>query len=392
MDASFIQKLNSTAKSLGIAEKILFHAEDPVDVVVKIAPYGKAAVIYSKTAFIKHGKTFTEKLKKSGVKPLNFIMPNDDAKSFENVFDVIGIPEDVRAIVCADFSVKDVCAYIASLFDIPVVYVINSVRTYGLFAARARFRFNNRYDLPLIRCVRHIAFIKTALPESDTAEQYADLMSEIPALTDYRVYSALSGKKASKAAYDLMKSAVKDAFGESGATPVNLLYQGLNAELADFASSGVIHGNSAAYCFLRLNGFAEEKGLKFTLLSKILLFYALCAEQIEDAFNLPDYNARAAELAALTHFDDGEFLKGFLEQLKHLKGKEKLKQLKVALKAELSAQSAAVPYMRSVYEKLGGESLSDFTPHAKAFKHCGDVPETLNFMTVVRESGLCEYI
>lgn len=392
MNENFIEKLTETANSLGVGDRVFFHSGTAAAAVAALAPFGKAAVVYSKPSFLRSGKSLTASLKKAGVKPLNFIIPEDAPLNFNNVFDVIGIPEDMRAIVCADYEVKDVCFYVATLFSIPVLFILNSVITRGVLASETVFRNFGVSDFPPVNCVRHFVFDDNAVSADGLSEQYAFIMSQITALTDYRVRITLSGEKANKAAYDAMKNAVINSFRASDITTENLLLNGFIVEIADFAAGGKIIGNSAAGGFLKLTGFARESGLTFSVLNKLLLFYALCAEQKEDAFNLPDYNARAAEMAELTGSDCGVFVRGFLKQLKYLKDGEKIKKLKSGLKEELKSQSEALRTIKENYIKAGGALLSDFSPYVKAFKHCGDMPETLNFMSLIRESGLAEYI
>ena len=106
-------------------------------------------------------------------------------------------------------------------------------------------------------------------------------------------------------------------------------------------------------------------------------------------FTVPDYNKRVKELADITKSDDGAFLKGFAAQIKALKGKDLL-SVKADLKDDINLISEEFKVVEENYSKLGGNPDADFAPYVKALKLCGDLPDTVNFMTVIRESGFLE--
>ena len=119
--------------------------------------------------------------------------------------------------------------------------------------------------------------------------------------------------------------------------------------------------------------------------------YALCAENSEMPFITPDYNTRATELAAITGSDDGAFLKGLTEQVAYLK-KADIVRIKSAFNAELKSQESALGMIERQFAAFGGKKFEDFSPYIAAFKLCGDLPDTFNFMTLIRESGFTEFI
>ena len=399
MNSAVIEQLNNAAKNLGVEQEAIFSDGDAVSVARKIAPFGKVAAIYTKDSFLSFGKSFTETLKKAGINPLNFIMPDGFSLNFENVFDIIGVPEDVRAIICFDDGIKGLAAYIATLFKIPVIYVLRSAKTEGILASRIPFRRGNSFDNFNVKCERRVVidFNNIEKTSESLSEQYVSVAAKVLALADFRVYLQLHGGRSEKTAYDAIKGAVINRFkplsNDENTVATELLSDGLVAELADLSSRGAITENSAVKSFARLNSFAYERGLAFTLFKKLINLYAFCAKEQDEPFAVPDYNARVAELAEITRSDDGVFLKGLTRQLNYLRlAGDGVQMCRKSFSAEFSAQLKAFSTIEKNYTALGGKTDFDFSPYVGALKLSGDLPSTLNFMTLIRESGLIEFI
>ena len=387
-----IAELNKTAENLGLISRVRFYNADIIKVVCDIAPFGKIAAIYSKTTFTDIGKDISERLKKAGIKPINFIMPENTVLNLSSVFDIICVPDDVRAILVLDRELMDIAAYIATLFKIPVIFTLNSINTDGVLCAKVPFFWggnNSETDFFPVDCAYHVIIEGGALTRGDKAEQYMGVFSKLAALVDYRVKLLISGGNSYEIARDIILNAVKIAnFSFDACT---LIVSGLKIELAGFAAGGDIEFNSAEYAFKRLIGFKEEKGLRYLLIKKLTALYLLCATEKDMPFEVPDYNKRVKELAEITKSDDGVFLRGLSEQLKTIKGKD-FAAVKAEIKDEIISLSDAFNSAEQNYIKLGGNPDADFSPYVKALKLCGDLPNTVNFMTVLRESGFLEFI
>lgn len=391
MNGVLADKLNNIAEMLNAGARVKFYDGDAVSVVRSVAPFSKVAVLYKKDTFYAYGKAFTERLKTAGVKPLNFIMPENVSLSFESVFDVIGVPDGVRAIVCFDRELTDIAAYLATVFKISVVSVLNTVETEGVLPAKVPFYLGGFADFFPVNCAYHVVLSDTAYSDvSGIAEQYISVMSRITALSDYRARLAVYGGKPEKAAYEAIKNAIISAFSNSDA--YTLLTSGLIIETANLVSDGAIIYNSADYCFRRIAGKKLSGGERLALLDKLLRFYLLCAEELNDPFETPDYNKRAQELSALVKSDHGAFLKGFIKQIEKIKRCKNTDSVKTMFKKEFTAQTAAIKKIEETFVSLGGELCNNFAPLIKALKCCGDLPNTFNFMTLVRESGFTEYL
>ena len=393
MNDSIVSKLNGIAERLGVGTKAVFHDGDTVGVISSVAPYGKTAVVYGKSAFTERGKIFTEQLKNAGLKPLNFIMPENASLNFKRVFDFIGVPEDVRAIVYFDRELKDIIAYIATIFNIPAVYVLTSINTEGVLPAKVPFFWDNSADFFPVNCVYHVILPKPVdyVDSEDIAEQFVNVTGKLVALSDYQVRLKFYGGKKNTAAYDVIKEATGEVAASSWLDAESALFAGLKIEIADLSANGVITYNSAAYCFKRITGFKTEKGTEIVLLKKLAELYSLCVTG-EYPFSVPDYNKRVRELSAVTGSDDGAFLNGFLKQLNCLKKHPDIKKVKAAMKKELTELLSVVKSAEKTYTVLNGKACEDFSPYLKALKLCGDLPDTFNFMTLVRESGFTEFI
>lgn len=390
MNANIVSELNSVAESVGVKDRVFFHGGDTVRVINSVAPYGKVAVLYAKNTFLASGKEFTAQLKKSGIMPLNFILPEGVALTPKNVFDVIGVPEDVRAIVYSDLILTDIAAYLATIFNIPVICTLKTVETENLIGVRLPFFWGDKTDFFDAHCTYHIV-LDVDFKSGDIAKQYISVLGKLTALTDYRVKLKIRGGTAKKTAYGLIKSAVETVLTLNESPETALVVAGLKIELANLLSGGEIICNSAEYAFKRLLRFNLNSGAAFSFFDREMRLYALCAENSEMPFITPDYNTRATELAAITGSDDGAFLKGLTEQVAYLK-KADIVRIKSAFNAELKSQESALGMIERQFAAFGGKKCEDFSPYIAAFKLCGDLPDTFNFMTLIRESGFTEFI
>lgn len=392
MKDSVIAELNKTASNLGLENRVRFYNTDIVKVACNIAPFGRVAAVYSKITFIDIGKDISERLKKAGIKPINFIMPENAVLNLSSVFDIICVPDDVRAVLIFDRELVDLAAYIATLFKIPVIFALNSVNTDGILPAKVPFFWGEKKsetDFFPVDCAYHVAVSDNAPMCGDKAEQYVNVYGKLLALTDYRVKLALSCGNSYEFERDIILNAVKIADFSLNAS--DLIASGLKIELANLSADGEILFNSAEYGFKRLIGFRQVSGLNFAFIKKLVNLYALCAAEKDMPFAIPDYNKRAKELADMVKSDDGAFLKGFLSQINALKDKDLL-SVKAELKDELISLADEFDAAEQNYKRLGGNKDADFLPYVKALTLCGDLPNTLNFMTVVRESGFLEYV
>lgn len=391
MKSRISAELNNLAAALGVNKSAVFYDGDFFGVAKTLAPYGKIAALYSASVFGKRGKEYSAQFKAAGIKPLNFIMPEGVTLNLENVFDVIGVPEDVRAIAAFDRTLMPIAAYLATVFGIPLMYLLNSAETENVLSPKAPFYLGGKTDFFPLSCPYHIVIGENACG-GDIAEQYINVVGKLTALSDYRVKVNICGTRPDSAAYGAVKSAVLSAFADSDVKAETLLLSGLKIELANLASNGAIIYNSAEFSFKRIAGLKYPKGVNFALFKKLLGLYKLCAEEKVDPFIVPDYNNRARSLAEITQSDDGAFLKGFLRQLRYLKKRGDFSDLKAEFINELNSQQAVIAATEKKYKALGGLVAEDFSPYLAALKLCGDLPDTMNFMTLVRESGFTENI
>ena len=390
MKDSEIIELNNTAKILGLNSRVHFYNADIIKVVGDIAPFGKIAAVYTKNTFSDFGKDVTNNLKCANIKPLNFIMPENAVLNLSSVFDIICVPDDVRAVLIFDRELMDLAAYIATLFKIPVIFALDCINTDGVLCAKVPFFWGankSETDFFSVDCEYHVVISDNACMFGNKTEQYISIYCKILSLIDYRIRLAICSGNSYEFERNIILNAIRIANFSYSAN--NLLISGLKIELANLASGGEILFNSAEYSFKRLTGFKEEKDIRFSLIKKLINLYSLCVSEKDMPFTVPDYNKRVKELADITKSDDGVFLKGFAAQIKALKGKDLL-SVKADLKDDINLISEEFKVVEENYSKLGGNPDADFASYVKALKLCGDLPDTVNFMTVIRESGFLE--
>ena len=398
----FLGLLNQTVKSgnenSGIIKRCAaeFYSEKEFSSVISSAfPFGKVAVLYLKSSFEKFGKYYTDIIRRQSIKPYNYVMPQGVKLSFENIFDVIGIPEDVRAIIFFDDELRHLAGYLCSVLNVAYVCVVKSARTRGIICPQAVFNYENSSDLFGVDCKRYVFIdFDEALKGTDIYKTYLYILSRQISVIDADVKAAVSGRSCDFC-IELINSAVnfsRDNFGKGEDFTLKLLYWGIILEIVDDLSYGEILRNSAVFNleYLTANGFSEEEVFFFA--EKILNIYALFLNgEAEELLTVPNYNKRAKELADLTGKDDGEFLNGLLEQRKLFNSsREKINAILKTVKDKIDL---TVKTFSEIKEKYRENIIpKDLKKAYGVIKYCGDVPKTFNLMTLVRDSGLTELI
>lgn len=388
MNKNIINNFNEYAKELGIQDSVCFF-DDSIYAVKKVAPYGKVAVIYNKSSFYSFGKQFTDKLKVSGIKPINFIMPELAVLNFESVFDVIGVPEDVRAVVFFDSNIKDIAYYIATIFRIPCIFVMRSGSVNGILSCNVKFSYEKSADPFYIDCQR-LVVLEGDTDYCDFMDDYISLVTEYSSLIDYFVRESFYGEENNSAltfAENALKTVIEYCVDNGKKSAEVLFENSIKFQLANLSVDGKICINSAKNSFFTLINKNVSTDFKFTFLKKLVEIYSVCCEN-ENPLAVANYTERANVLKKITGKDVGVFLSGFKKQLQTLK-KGNIDSIVCAVKDLVYTLKEDVNKIEKLFFSLGGKSFETFD-YSRELLFCGDLHDTLNFMTIARERGLCE--
>ncbi|MBP5686794.1 MAG: hypothetical protein J6W87_03315, partial [Clostridia bacterium] len=109
--------------------------------------------------------------------------------------------------------------------------------------------------------------------------------------------------------------------------------------------------------------------------------------------SVPDYNARAQILSEKTGKDFISVAEGIIKQRKALnENAERINAAVSRIKVNLADTEGVFAAFSAATEKLSVKETSLTGDTAFALKSCGDIRDTFNLMTVIRESGLTELI
>lgn len=401
--ADLVKNLNA-AVNMGGAENTLknsrsvefYSSEEFFPVLKKIAPFGKVAVLYLKSSFLNFGKEITYAIKKLGLKPYNYVMPEGVALSFDNIFDVITLPEDVRAIIYFDGELNPLVNYVATLSDTLSVYVARTPFVKGALSPFICFDSGKRSDIFRITCKRLVFINFTALQKSedDAGKILAYILSRYISVIDGKIRSAAFGETFENAS-ELILSAINYCRTHlDNADLSHLTYWAFMTEIAEFLSFGEILKNSSAFSLTYLLKKTENFDFYLYSASKLFGVYLLYLQNnVGDLLSLPDYNARAKALSEKINGGFTAVAEGLIKQRKALKeNAEKINSAVSWLKENLSEIQSVAEDFKKATEKLALSQETDNGEFSFAVKSCGDLPDTFNLMTLIRESGLAELI
>lgn len=408
------------------------------EIASSLAPQGVVVALTTENGNEETTKDVTEGLRGACSKILSVKIP-EKTDAVRAAASVLRAAEDARLIVTAEYSLIPLARYAAKISGLTFVYVMRTGETDGLLSPRLFLKNGNRTDcffsdartrviIDTDKICAGESFCEsggekggkdknassaeeTAFTEKRIAAPlFAKLAGKIPALADYRARLLATGEKPNAEAYGLLREAVKDGYiaytKKDREILPSLIYDSLLGEIADFLSDGELCSFSA----LRFAEFllAGEKRLSADLIlelyARISGVYALYTSPLaEGLLEIPDYRARAHELAEMTGTDEGVFLKGLLKQTEILnRYGENADNITDKLFEELSKQNASASSVRSTFvaygkEVSGGETGDSETRLSeeklkKAIKLAGDSPFGINAMSFAREKGVTEFI
>ena len=385
--------LNALAEELSLNGEILFLTGDYTDYIVKNYPYSAVCLVYTKKSFTERGKTVTDLLTRRGVKPINFILPEREDFRLSQVFEMISVPDVVRAVVAFDSCVTDVCAYIATVLSAEFVFCPTDVKTRDVFARTLypNGRFGEERFTAACRRTVITDYSAFSLEKTDLAELYATVVSYETAITDYAAHAFINDTELPPE-IGVLKDAL--ALVDKTENPaLDFLYEtALKIELINESLSGRLNGCSAEYLFLRaakcnLNGFA------FGVHKRIARLYAFYLREKPPACVSPDYNLRAETLAKACGADEGAFLRGLINQIRAFGRKKRvLADFITAQSQEIFENEDDLILQERVYNSLGGAPEPDFDGFIQVFRLLGDFPRAFNFFSLLREDGWTELI
>ena len=370
--------------------------EEFFPVLKKTVPFGKVAVLYLKSSFEKFGKENTENIRRLGIKPYNYVMPQGVTLSFENIFDVITLPEDVRAIIYFDGELGALVNYVATVLNVLCMRVVKDPFVKGVLAPFVCFDSGVSSDIFPIACDRYVfvdfAAVKDAKDNKEKAIAY--ILSRYLSVIDGKILAAAYGETWEDA-LQLILSAVNYCRNNADNMDLGgLTYWTLATEIADAFSFGALLKNSSAFSLSYILKRTEDLDFYLSSCRKLFGVYLLyLKEESENLLSVPDYNARAKTLSEKTGKDFISVAEGIIKQRKALKeNAEKINAAVSRIKVNLADIESVFAAFSAATEKLSVKETSLTGDTAFALKSCGDIRDTFNLMTVIRESGLTELI
>ncbi len=380
----------------------------------KYAPFGKVAIICFENTFGEFGKTINELCQGLSVKVSTIIVEKQQIDTVENGASLFNLPEDVRLIIVLDGELMNVACYYGGIRVISVCFVVRELVPDFLLPVRLNLQNGCKIDEYQVDAQRVFVFDENLILKNplSKAEAYAGVMSKLIALYDYRINCTAKGIKANREAYELMRTAVTNAFeifnyseSEQFEKLVTCAFQ---TAIANGLSGGEIFAcasPSIAGKYFTMNSERNEdlqkekieKGAsyntaEFYCFLKIIEIYAQCLGLKDvNILNIMNYNQDALNLSEFAGVDRFYLLNGYLRQSQKInKNIEEINAITLKVAKEADATRSAVGNLSSTYLALGGVPLNpQLKPRLKtALKYAGDLPNYINGMTMLRERGV----
>ena len=396
------KKLNDTVSLYKVDKKhggLRFYYGDYVDQITKIlseiCPCGKVATLYFNSTYQELGKNFSSALKNAGFKPLSVIMPEEFKNSVDDLSRLFTLPEDVRAIITFDFSLNYAIKYFGAIKNVDVIHVLKEFNSADFISPVLFIKNGEQIDKVNLDCNQHV-ILDDNICQPDLPKIYAYTTSKIVNLIDYKVYGKLHSKRLSKASYEVLSTAIDNTLTCFKVSLENrkshIVENMFLSEIANRMSGGHLWITSSEYSVKQLmpkfEGYDRIAFLKYTL----NLYKKYFSGDYEHLLEIPDYNARANNISKTLKVDEKVFMQTLLAQINNYNNsKNNLNQLKKTLNEQVVKTEKLVGQINSTYHALGGGGKEN--KHLKfCVYHSGDLNDTLNGMSLIRESGILEFI
>lgn len=396
-----IKSLNKKYKSSLGKNKINFFSGDCFltvsNLTAEYAPYGKIAVVYTKSGYENLSKQATSLLINNKNKPLSVIMPDDTSDNLKIICKLFDLPDDVRMVVTFENSLFKACSYFSGIRNIPLIISLTTPSIYSILS-------------PIFYLVDGVGYTKSLLSNNTLVvidgqrilEQkkdynlYAEIESCLLCLIDYTLSCSVEGQRLDTDAYELLSKAITSTFKiltlSREQQLVKLIENAFLLELANLKTDGKLYDNSVLSCIEKLVGDRLTGRDRLTICKRILKLLSLfCGNSTSSIKANPDYNLRAEKISEFMKIDDGYFLNNFLTQQKYLTRRKYLKAKKI-LGVKSSKLLKTVERMGVTYNALGATDQLNSTLCNLAIKYSGDIFPRINCGVILRESGILEYL
>lgn len=368
----------------------------------KYAPLSSAVFVSSRGFFLERGGEVLRAVQSGGSDAVNVVLSRRFDNALENLGGLLSLPENVRLVVVCESELYDAAAYFSALKGIPLAYAALSPEAEGVLSPVVTLKIKNKPERLYADNPRFLIVDEdelAAAPKESVAAAFASLASHIVSLVDYRVRGVLTGDFC-RASYNLARSAVSDSINavyvENAA--LRLLENRVRMAAAEIFTDGAVScgGENAAAELLESCGKSRLSAAERKFFASVILIdlYAAYFSAPHELLCVPDYGARAEELAAYTGYGEGEILKNMLA-CAPLAREEKLAPHIRQLAEETETLRGWMPKIAATYLKLGGRDIFRNFTYAelvRAVCRAPDLPGAFSVLTLMRESGALELL
>lgn len=325
------------------------------------------------------------------------VSANKTACTSNNIEKISSAIGGVKVIIALDDRLFNLATYVAMINAIPLVLVPDKIGFEDILCSTLFIKENYSYKRAKVKAIRYVILDKNVIDNADIQGIFYRLISLRANAIDYRISCLLRGENEDERAIELLKSATVNAypvFTTEGKWKIEeLIFLKFLAELSNIASNGEMEKNSAVKIteeILKMRGYYGESVSK-SIFSKIIGVYDLyfCGKY-DGILEVPDYLERADRLSDISGCVATEFLKNFLTQRNAIEEKKKqLSILRRSLKTAVAEQKKFADRMTTLFDKT--DRIENLVAIDNAIRIAGDLPNTFNAMTLLRESGITEY-
>lgn len=368
-----------------------------------LARGGRAALFASRGFLDKEGLRLEAAFAAGGAKAEQVAVRRRFDNAPENIGALFSFAEGARLIVVCESECYDIAAYFAALKKLPLLYIAFSPEADGVLAPAASVKIKGRPERIAAENPRYVIVDETLLRRADgggAAAAFASLSAGLVSLIDYRVRGALTGEFC-RESYNLVRGAIADALGaaDKADMPVKLLESRLVVAAAENHTCGAVSGGGESAVAEMLESCGRSRlsaaERKFAAALMLLdLYAAYFSAPHGGLLSVPDYAARAKDLAAYTGYAEGEVLESILASAA-LADEEKLAPAKARLTEEIETLRGWSDRIAAVYRKLGGRDVFGnytFAELKKAVSRAADLPSSFSVLTLMRESGALDML
>lgn len=358
----------------------------------RFCPHQKALFILNKSEENIYSD-FLENIKSKAITPLVCVIENSSL-NVDSASVMFTYPEDVRVVVCFDYSLFDYAVYYSNANNIRLILALSGVDNLSALKPVLKIKNGNKTDHIKVNPKTSVIFDTQKIKNSASSIKnlYETVVSLSLSLIEYRILRLINVKPTFKDAYSLIKQSITSVFDITSfleeQRKLMLALNSLKISVANYITGGEILAGST---YSSYNELLKDGRLILDYSTKILELSTFAFCEMKSSKKVPDYQSRANYLFENFGIDKTDIFSKYLKSAKLFdKYSVKIAEFFSLNKQEILSLISSFKLAKKISHNLPQEKEENIIAPENVYKYFGDLSGAINLCTFLREKGVFE--